>query len=359
MMNRHRFAGAAIAGLCLMLSACGGRGGADNPVSGTESSYSQALPGDGSEISKPAEARVSADEETAKAGITEEPDVPAAYQGEEESLSKPVSLRILPDNGRLVPVLRQGAGETVIVGEIKAAGERLSASLVGYAADVREGEGLRLRLQNLTEETLTVSAEELMANGCAFTPSYHITLDPGQGRESTVRFPAGEMARYGFKTMGSVRLKLSAAPSSGVGAESLLLEADTSEYEKSLGEMKEKAALWEAAYPLGKAGDIFVTALYLEQGQFEHHLVFHVDNPTGEQVSLRGEALLVNGEKLPFFLDEDIPAAARKLAAGTFLSEDMKVHRIETIEELEITLNIKGKTQDMVIGPAVIPVKSD
>ena len=242
---------------------------------------------------------------------------------------------------------------------VNASGEMLSASLLGIETDVREGDGLRIRLENKSDEALMLSAEELVANDCAFTPSYHITLEAGQSRESTVRFPAEEMARYGFTSIGSVRLMLKAADSSGRIQEELLLSQKTSRQEEALEEAREKRKNWSGGSLIGKAGEIAVTGAALEKGEFEQHPVFWVENPTKETVIIRGKNLLVNGEKLPFFLEAAVPSCSGMLAAGAFLTEDLMVHGIREWETISITLTVSEGGRETVIGPAEFPIREN
>ena len=342
--------------LIFLLTACGEKGspGQDPGLSPGET----AIPGTLSGESRETGAAAASSQAPETPGETLQETLPEAPQENLPQISGPASaVPVVPVSGagQELPVPRSGAAGTAVPEQVFADGESFSAALRGYAFDPREGEGLRLYLENKTEKPLQVSAEELLANGCAFAPSYHITLEPGQGRETTVRFPVKEMARYGFRALGDVRLKLKFREDSSGEEEYALFTAETSEAEEGRREFEEKTAAWRAGFPVYRDDRIAVTAVLLEKGEFENHLILWAENRTGGTVSIRGESLAVNGEKIPFFLEKTVPGNAASLWEGAFLSEDLEVHRVDEIREMALTFRIAGEGFEIPEETVVIP----
>jgi len=198
------------------------------------------------------------------------------------------------------------------------------------------GPELSFQVENSTQQNLVVQPEWCTVNGYMMSDLFSADVAAGKKANDTMYFPSSSLERCGIDTVTDIAMELK------------ILDGETYQTLATTGTVTlqtSAAGSYTQTYDdsgeeIYNANGIRVVMQRQAEDLFGQEIHFYLENTSDRAVVVQSEDVSVNGYMISNWLYADLIPGAHAVEALTLFTSDMEENGIETIETVELALNI-------------------
>ena len=198
------------------------------------------------------------------------------------------------------------------------------------------GPELSFQVENNTQQNLVVQPEWCTVNGYMMSDLFSADVAAGKKANDTMYFPSSSLERCGIDTVTDIAMELK------------ILDGETYQTLATTGTVTlqtSAAGSYTQTYDdsgeeIYNANGIRVVMQRQAEDLFGQEIHFYLENTSDRTVVVQSEDVSVNGYMISNWLYADLIPGAHAVEALTLFTSDMEENGIETIETVELALNI-------------------
>lgn len=203
------------------------------------------------------------------------------------------------------------------------------------------GTKLNVRIENGSEEAVTVDCDRMLVNDYSCSTSLYTNVAAGETAEGEMYIPVSDLFSAGAEYIGRIDLQMVVYDPETYGriATGDLVEIRTSDYENNWQAEPKGTVIYE---------DNGLTIIFLEPQEedqssywYQYNLCFI--NSTDDDFTVECESFAVNGCEMSTWVYKTIPAGKRAIDFISLYTDDLKKYEIEKPETLDMVFSVTDK----------------
>jgi hypothetical protein len=206
-----------------------------------------------------------------------------------------------------------------------------------YTTDSIWGDGIKLLLENNSNEDVTVGCNALIVNDYMITDLFSADVAAGKKANETLYLSNSELKAAGIENVGQVEVYFHVYDS--VSYDTIFDTDDvtiqTSEYENM------DTAVDDAGTELYNEGGIRIVGKTVDENSFwGTAILLYTENTSGKNVGISVDDMSINGFMMSPFFSTTVYDGKKSIDEITVFSSDMEENGIESIDEVELKFHI-------------------
>ena len=214
-------------------------------------------------------------------------------------------------------------------------GVRITAT--GLEEDGIWGVGLKLLIENNTDQDLGISCDALIVNNYMITNLFSATVASGMKSNETVDLYSTELEAAGIENIGQIELKMHSFDSESYATveEYDMAVIQTSEYDSM-----DVQALDDGTELVNQDG-IRIVGKYVDEESFwGAGVLLYLENNSGRNVTVSCEDMSVNGYMITSVFAETVDDGKMAISYITIFESDLEENGITSIEDIELKFHV-------------------
>lgn len=215
----------------------------------------------------------------------------------------------------------------------------IKITATGMEEDAIWGTGIKLEIENNTEQNVTVGCNALIVNDYMITDLFASDIAAGKKANETMYMMSSELEAAGISNIGQVEVYFHVYDSDSY---TTLFDADvvtiqTSEY----AEMDTDIETGNDGVELYNQDGVKIVGKYVDENSFWGTAVLlYIENTSGRKIGITCDDMSVNGYMVSPLFSSTVYDGKKALDDITILSTDLEDNGIETVEDIELNFHI-------------------
>lgn len=206
-----------------------------------------------------------------------------------------------------------------------------------YTTDSIWGDGIKLLVENNSEQNLTVGCTALIVNDYMITDLFVSDVAAGKKANETMYLSSSELKAAGIDSVGQIEVYFhiydSASYEDILNTEVVTIQ--TSEYTNM------DTTPNDAGTELYNEGGIRIVGKTVDENSFwGTAILLYVENSSGSNVGVRCDNMSINGFMMTPYFSSNVYDGKKAIDDITIMSSELETNGIESIDEIELQFNI-------------------
>lgn len=206
-----------------------------------------------------------------------------------------------------------------------------------YVHDSIWGDGIKLLLENTSDQTVTVGCNALIVNNYMISDLFVSEIAPGKKANETMYLSSSQLKAAGIDTVGQIEIYFHVYDSNSYDTifDSECVTIKTSEY-ANMDTIADNTGV-----ELYNAGGIKIVGKAVDEESFwGTAIVLYCENTSGKNVSISVEEMSINGFMMNPLFTTTVYDGKMSIDDVTIFSSDLEENDIEKIETVELKFHI-------------------
>ncbi|MGM9680011.1 MAG: hypothetical protein ACI3XR_00745 [Eubacteriales bacterium] len=213
----------------------------------------------------------------------------------------------------------------------------ISVSAKEIVEDSFWGTGIKLYLENNSENDYTVSTKAVIVNNCMVDSFFVSEIAAGKKSNDTLYLSSHDLKAYGIGNIGQIEIYFYVFDTTNFET---VYTADCVTITTSLYD-KMDTTVDDAGYTLYEEDGIRIVGKYVDEHTlFGSSVQLYIENTSDRNITVSCDDLSVNGYMVTGFLSETVYKGKFAIGEITVLSSDLEENNITSIDEIELKFHI-------------------
>lgn len=206
-----------------------------------------------------------------------------------------------------------------------------------YVTDSIWGDGIKVLLENDTENDIMISCDALIVNDYMIHDLFASDVAAGKKANSTIYLASSELKAAGIDNVGRIEIYFHASDSDSY--ENIFSGAYAEIETSAVDNMDTRAN--DDGMELYNEGDIRIVGKTVDENSFwGTAILLYIENHSGRNVGISVDDMSVNGFMMTPYFSTEVYDGKMSLDDITLMSSELKENGIETIEDVELKFHI-------------------
>lgn len=206
-----------------------------------------------------------------------------------------------------------------------------------YTTDTLLGEGVKLLIENTSEQDVGVGCTALMVNDYMVNNLFSETVAAGKSVNTTMELYSSELNAAGIETVGKIEVKFHLFNPESFET---LKESDLAVIETSNIDQMDTTADIEGTEIMNEGG-IKVVAKSVDENSFwGAAVVLYIENTSGKDIIVQCDDLSVNDFMITPYFSCEVYNGKKAVDSITLMSTELEENGIESVDKIEMKINV-------------------
>lgn len=215
-----------------------------------------------------------------------------------------------------------------------------------YTTDGFLGDGIKLLIENNSEQDYTISCDALIVNDFMISDLFAADVAAGKKSNETLDLYSYELEAAGIDTVGKIEVYFRAYDSDWNDLfEDVYAEIDTSEYADM------DTTIDDTGAELYNEGGIRIVGKTVDEDSFwGMSILLYVENTSGQNIAVSVDDLSINGFMMTPYFSSTVYDGKKSVDSMTLMSSELEENDITSIEDVELKFHIyNADTYDTIV----------
>jgi hypothetical protein len=220
-----------------------------------------------------------------------------------------------------------------------------------YVYDSIWGEGIKVLVENNSDQNITVGCNALIVNDYMITDLFSADVAAGKKSNETIYLSSSELEAAGIETVGQVEMYFYVYDESWNKLfDSDCVTVQTSEYANMDTTPNDEGT------ELYNEGGIRIVGKTVDENSFwGTAILLYIENTSGRNVTIQCDDMSINGFMMTPYFSCDVYDGKKAIDDITIMSSELEDNGIESIDDVELKFNIyDADTYDTIANSDVI-----
>lgn len=227
--------------------------------------------------------------------------------------------------------------DTTIEEQVLYDGDGIRITAKEYVTDSIWGDGIKVLLENDTDNDIMVGCEALIVNDYMIHDLFASDVAAGKKANSTIYLSSSELKAAGIENVGRIEVYFHAYDSDTYDT---IFSGEYAEIETSAVDRMDTKAN-DDGMELYNEDDIRIVGKTVDEDSFwGAAILLYIENNSGRNVGISVDDMSVNGFMMTPYFSTEVYDGKMTLDDITLMSSELKENGIETVEDVELKFHI-------------------